>query len=193
VGPRGRVGLRPPPPPPPELQAHCQAAGMPLAAVERFQLLSSFCDMLPGPVAAAHAEPIMSRQHMEVLPQKLLQQVSRAAGCHVCCPPAGGRHCCCLTARQATAGVASAMLPVRASVCQQRYTITRPPMLCRRWPKHGWSCRKSEPACWLPSLRSWWPAMWEIATAVLAVLVQRPPLASEPSLSTSWSQVGTAG
>lgn len=56
-------------------QAHCDEEGLPVAAAERYQLLSSFCQLLPNPVVSAHGAGIMGRRHVEVLPQRVLQQV----------------------------------------------------------------------------------------------------------------------
>jgi hypothetical protein len=55
------------------LQAHCH--GLPVAAVERYQLLQAAVAMLPGGVQSAHAEELLQRHHHEHLEPQVLKQV----------------------------------------------------------------------------------------------------------------------
>jgi CRISPR-associated protein Cas5t len=59
------------------LQAHCN--GLPVAAVERYQLLQTAVAMLPGGVQSAHAEELLQRHHIEHLEPQVLQQASSEA------------------------------------------------------------------------------------------------------------------
>lgn len=55
------------------LQAHCDS--LPVATVERYQLLQAAVAMLPGGVQSAHAEELLLRHHHEHLEPQVMRQV----------------------------------------------------------------------------------------------------------------------
>lgn len=50
---------------------------VPIATVQRYQLLKTAVAMLPAGVQAAHAEELMSRHHVEEMQPDVLRQVIR--------------------------------------------------------------------------------------------------------------------
>lgn len=59
------------------LQAQCRH--LPVATVQRYQLLQAAVDMLPEGVQAAHAEELFSRHYQEQLEPQVLRQVRQGS------------------------------------------------------------------------------------------------------------------
>lgn len=59
----------------PQPLPQAQSDGLPVATLQRYQLLQAAVDMLPPGVQSAHAEALLQRQYQEHLEPNVLKQV----------------------------------------------------------------------------------------------------------------------